>query len=143
MHENPNPADKFEAVSLGQYVREHREQLGLTVRQLATRAGVSPAYVSRLENDQYHEPTPSTVRHLAEALELEPEDLYALSGYTVPHELPGYTAYLRAKFAMSDSAARELTRYFNQLAAKHNITERTHERSEKRKGSAGKPDNDS
>jgi transcriptional regulator with XRE-family HTH domain len=122
------PARSSEAISLAEYARERREQLGLSQRQLATQLQVSHSSIARIENGTIHEPTPSLLRRLAEAFGVDPEDLYALAGYTVPHELPSFASYLRAKYNMNDQAAREMRDYFQYLTEKYRITERNLDR---------------
>lgn len=57
-------------------LRRYRERAALTQRELAERAGVSPAVVSRLEAapDEKHAEMP-TLRKLAAALGVEPAAL--------------------------------------------------------------------
>jgi len=56
-------------------LRRAREHRALTQAELAERAGVMPATISRLENGQQRA-YPSTVRKLAKALGVEPALLY-------------------------------------------------------------------
>jgi transcriptional regulator with XRE-family HTH domain len=124
MTTNIPSTDDGEADQLGAFVREHRDKLGLSQRQLATRAGIDNGYVSRMERGRIGAVSQPILRRLANALEVEPEDLYTVSGYVTPQSLPGYSAYLRTKYEMSDDAARELTRFFDDLATRHDIKER-------------------
>jgi transcriptional regulator with XRE-family HTH domain len=59
-------------MDVGDLVREHREQLGLSQRSLAIRAGTTQAAVSRIERG-LTEPTWGTVRALLVAMGREPE----------------------------------------------------------------------
>ncbi len=65
------------ASPLGTEIRDRRQQLGLSVRALAARADISPAYVTALETGNNpstrRPPVPSLaiVRRLADALDLE------------------------------------------------------------------------
>ena len=61
-------------VPIGERLRELRARRYLTQRELADRAGVSPATIAKLETD-VAEPRPSTIRKLAEALEVHPDEL--------------------------------------------------------------------
>jgi transcriptional regulator with XRE-family HTH domain len=54
---------------VAQAVRDRREKLGLTLRALAARSGVSPSMISDIER-QSKSPTISTLAALAEALEV-------------------------------------------------------------------------
>ena len=54
------------ASSIGKFVAWRREELGLSQRELAKRAGISHTVVSRLESGQ-QVPSPKTLERLAEA----------------------------------------------------------------------------
>ena len=56
-------------MSLGQRVRDRREELGLSRKELVQRTGLSYPYVSQIETDD-RTPTLVTVEKLATALEL-------------------------------------------------------------------------
>ena len=55
-------------------LKEVRKRKFLTQQELADRLGVTKATISRMESG-VNEPRPSTVRKLAEALGVEPEEL--------------------------------------------------------------------
>ncbi len=55
-------------------LRMWRERRALTQQELAAKAGISRVALLRIESGEA-EPRPKTVRHLAEALELQPDDL--------------------------------------------------------------------
>ncbi len=57
-------------------LRELRELRALSQAELAERAGIGKATVSRLEKANHPPPRPRTVRKLAAALGVEPADLY-------------------------------------------------------------------
>lgn len=58
---------------LGSFLRKMREQKKLSIRQLAKFTGVSPAYISQLENNYRKNPTPHVLRSLCEGLEIDYE----------------------------------------------------------------------
>jgi transcriptional regulator with XRE-family HTH domain len=116
--------EAVDRISLGQYVAREREALGISQRQLAKRIGLSHSYLNRLEGGEFASPEPATLYRIAEALDTEPEDLFALAGHTVPRQLPSFAPYLRAKYEMSDQAAKELADYFGYLSERYGITER-------------------
>src|SRR5918998_1192277 len=64
--------------SFGARLRRLREAAGLTQEKLASRAGLSPDAVSRLERGQRKHPYPHTVRALADALDLAEDQRDAL-----------------------------------------------------------------
>ncbi len=117
-------AETPDGVKLGEYIRTQREALGISLRRLAVRAGIHHSYLARMEAGDYEHPSPAILHRIAEALDLDPEDLFALAGHTVPHELPSFAPYLRAKYDLSDQAARELSDYFRYMSERYNIRER-------------------
>lgn len=61
-------------------LRELRRRRVLTLRELEAVSGVSYATVWRLESGRATEARPSTIRKLAEALGVEPEELIEVGG---------------------------------------------------------------
>ena len=57
-------------------VKEWRERRSLSQAELAERAGVAKLTVTRLERPAPARPHPKTIRLLAEALGVEPSDLW-------------------------------------------------------------------
>src|SRR5215472_5265686 len=71
--------------SFGAYVRERREALRkdnrtYSVRQVAQRIGVEPAYLSKVERDEVPPPSEETISRLAEQLGEDRDVLLALGG---------------------------------------------------------------
>jgi len=63
----------------GQRVRELRSAQSISVRAAAHQAGISPAYLSRIESGKIPPPTSSVIKALAEVLGVEPSVLFELS----------------------------------------------------------------
>ncbi len=82
---------------LGKFIKRHREALGLSMYQLAQEIGVNRSSLHYWEQGQY-EPEPQTLEALARGLKVSYEDLFALSGYSNPEQLPDPEPYLRAKY---------------------------------------------
>jgi transcriptional regulator with XRE-family HTH domain len=61
-------------VYVGEKLKRLRTLNALTQAELAQRAGLTTAAVARIERDEA-EPRPSTLRKLAEALDVRPRDL--------------------------------------------------------------------
>jgi transcriptional regulator with XRE-family HTH domain len=116
-----------EAANLGQFLRQRREQMGLSLRQLSERVGVHFSYLGRLEQGDYEEPKVRVLQRLAYVLEIDPADLAAYTGYTLPETLPNFTPYLRAKYDLSDDALRDLSDYFDFITTKYQIRPRDKE----------------
>lgn len=64
----------FDSGAIGRRVREEREKAGLSLAQLAVTAGLTKAYLVRLEN-QGGNPSVEVVAQIAEALDLTAADL--------------------------------------------------------------------
>jgi transcriptional regulator with XRE-family HTH domain len=59
-------------MTFGQYIKELRNQRGLTQRGLAEKAGVDFTYLSKIENDRLeHTPSIKTLQDLAQVLEID------------------------------------------------------------------------
>lgn len=76
---------KVHMFEFGSYVRQRREVLrkedkSFSVRQVAARVGVEPAYLSKVERAEVAPPSEATVRRLAADLGEDPDMLLALAG---------------------------------------------------------------
>jgi transcriptional regulator with XRE-family HTH domain len=72
-------------MTFGGYVRQARERLRaedkrFSVRQVAQRIGVEPAYLSKIERGDVAPPSEQTIRRLAGELGEDPDVLLALGG---------------------------------------------------------------
>ena len=76
------------AASIGVVLKQAREVRALPVGEAARAAGISAAYLSKLENDAVKKPSPPVLLQLSEALAVPYEDLMRLSGYRVPGQSP-------------------------------------------------------
>lgn len=65
---------KLSSAGFGEKVREYRTQAELRVEDLATKAGLNPNYLARLERGEVKNPTWSTVVAICAALGLTPND---------------------------------------------------------------------
>lgn len=64
------------SIRIGERIREMRRRNGLTAQEVARRAGVSAAYLSRLENDKIS-PTVTTLSRLTQAMNESVSRLFA------------------------------------------------------------------
>ena len=72
-------------MTFGQYIRERREALRtqdrrFSVRQVAQRIGVEPAYLSKIEREDVAPPSEAKIRALAQELDEDPDVLLAMAG---------------------------------------------------------------
>jgi transcriptional regulator with XRE-family HTH domain len=101
--------------NLSATLRAERERLGMTVRQLAEKAGIAPTTVFRIESGQVASPKPDHLHRLARALQIDAEELYANAGYAIGGELPEIATYLRRKYQLSPDAAHRVEGYVQAL----------------------------
>ena len=64
---------------LGEYIREQREAAKVSLRQLATLAGVSNPYLSQIERG-LRKPSAEILQQIAKALRISAETLYVRAG---------------------------------------------------------------
>lgn len=126
MNNRDNDNRRQEGIKLGEVIQSARLSLGLSLRQLAQAIDVHYSFLGRLESGDYQTAKPAILQRLGRVLELDERDLFALAGHDVPEGLPAFTPYLRAKYDMSDEAARALQEYFTFVTDKYDVTEREH-----------------
>ena len=122
--EQDNQSDHLDgtAQTLGSLLKAKREAGGLSLTQLAARLGISRPYLSRLERGEYAHPSVRILTQLAKCLGIRSEDLYALTGYIVPSDLPSFGAYLRAKHPDWPEGVRaELIEFYDFLKHKYSL----------------------
>jgi transcriptional regulator with XRE-family HTH domain len=107
---------------LGNLLKDKRKAAGLSQSELATEIGLSRPYVSRLERGEYANPSPQALARIANRLNISLADLYAITGCTLPGDLPGYTAYLHAKHpGWAEEAIQDLTDYYQFIKQKYSV----------------------
>lgn len=102
------------APSIGGVLKQAREVRQLSAGDAARAAGISPAYLNRLENDAVKKPSPHVLHQLSEALNVPYNDLLQLSGYPLPDEPKRNVAHTigSALFAdLTDDERDELLEY--------------------------------
>jgi len=65
--------------SIGEYIREQREQAKISLRQLASAAGVSNPYLSQIERG-LRRPSAEILQQIAKGLRISAEALYVQAG---------------------------------------------------------------
>lgn len=68
---------QYNAFSFGTYVRRRRQELDLTLRSLASMVGITPAYLSDIENGKRNAPlgNKNYMQKLIEYLKLNEEEI--------------------------------------------------------------------
>lgn len=116
------------SVSVGVFLRQAREVRGRSSIETARSAGISPAYLSKLENDAVRRPSPDVLHRLSEVLGVPYAELMALVGYPVPgaEEPPDNTRLGAALFAdLTDEERDELLEYLAWYRARKRSTRRS------------------
>ena len=68
-------------MNFGERLREMRKEKGLTLREVAERAGIDFTYLSKIENERIpYTPAVETIRQLADALSVDSIELLTLAG---------------------------------------------------------------
>ena len=96
-------------MKLGDRIRKLRDKCELTQGRLAQSSSVSQGYLSQLENGEVKNPSAAVLLRVAQAMNVDPDDLFEAAGYptvrtlreayeryesTVDEELLGYLASL-------------------------------------------------
>lgn len=88
--------------SIGEYIRQQRQQAKISLRQLAAQAGVSNPYLSQVERG-LRKPSAEILNQIAKGLRISAEALYVQAGL-IEHREPdsGVLAALRADTELSE-----------------------------------------
>jgi transcriptional regulator with XRE-family HTH domain len=70
--------------SFGDTIRDLRVAQDLGLRETASKVGISPAYLSRIERGKERPPRPEVIKALAKVLAADPDVLFRLSSSTDP-----------------------------------------------------------
>jgi HTH-type transcriptional regulator, competence development regulator len=99
-------------------------QRKISLNQLAERAGVSPAFLSRIINKQRGLPSDEAILRLAKVLDLEPAERLLIEAGRIPEELrpvlsqPRIPELLRAAGKLSEADQQQLLQTVKALALK-------------------------
>ena len=102
------------APSLGAVLKQAREVRELSAVDASRAAGISAAYLSKLENDAVKKPSPHVLHQLSEALTVPYAELMRLTGYRVPGESnvnPADTVSAALFADLTDDEREELLEY--------------------------------
>ena len=90
--------------SIGDYIREQREQARISVRQLAQQAGVSNPYLSQIERG-LRKPSADILQQIAKGLRISAEALYVQAG--ILEDRPGDSGVRSALLADPELSERQ------------------------------------
>lgn len=109
---------------LAEMLRGRRHELGLSAHEVARRAEVNIASVTRLENCTNPRPSVETLVPICTVLGVPVADMLTLVDVMPTGQLPSFMPYLRTKYQdMPDEAVQEIATYFDQIAKKYRISD--------------------
>lgn len=111
----------------GIVLKQARQILRLSAVEASRAAGISTAYLSKLENDSVKKPSPQVLQQLSEALSIPYADLMRLNGYLVPGDSKGSgsSGVASALFGdLSDDERDELFEYLTWYRARRRMLSR-------------------
>jgi transcriptional regulator with XRE-family HTH domain len=111
-------------------LRGGMERRKISLNQLAERAGVSPAFLSRILNKERGLPSDKAILRLAEVLDLQPPERLLIEAGRIPEELKTalsqsrIPALLRAAGELSETDQEEVMKTVEALALKQRHRQR-------------------
>lgn len=75
-------------MTLGEYVKKKRNEMGISRNLLASRAGISHTEVQRIETNERKMPSLKVLCSLADALNVPQEDFLKIAGYIPTDDTP-------------------------------------------------------
>lgn len=93
-------------MSFGELIRTQRKMRGLTARVLAREAGISTAYLSRIERDLENPPRDEVIQRIADAIGLSVDAVFA-AAVRMPPDLRGRAQEMFAVFRAHRSRENE------------------------------------
>jgi transcriptional regulator with XRE-family HTH domain len=73
---------------LGDYLKEARKTVGLTLRNVEAKTSITNGYLSQIENNLIVKPSPNVLFELAELYGIDYSDLLVRAGHRVPASNP-------------------------------------------------------
>ena len=96
---------------IGEFIRELRRTAGVSLRQLADRAGVSNPYLSQIERG-LRKPSAEVLQQLASALRVSTPVMYLRAGLLDPKDGPGVEAAIAADPDLTIAQKQSLTQIY-------------------------------
>jgi transcriptional regulator with XRE-family HTH domain len=99
--------------ALGQYIRQRRRELGLSLNHLAAATGLHKSFLSRVESGAVRQPAVDSLQRLTAALQLQETELFGVLDRRARDQLPALQPYLRAKYDLPDAVIADITAYLS------------------------------
>jgi len=109
--------------SIGEYIKQQREQAKISMRQLAQNAGVSNPYLSQIERG-LRKPSADILQQIAKGLRISAEALYVQAGILEHRETDsGVRTALLADSELSERQKQVLIEIYESFRRENGITE--------------------
>jgi transcriptional regulator with XRE-family HTH domain len=113
---------KVNVNSIGEYIREQREQAKISMRQLAQNAGVSNPYLSQIERG-LRKPSADILQQIAKGLRISAEALYVQAGILEDRQADsGVRTALLADPELSERQKQVLIEIYESFRRENGIT---------------------
>ena len=73
----------------GRFIRQHRVLIPLTLYELASKSGISPSHLGRMERGE-RSPSAGVLQKIAKSLKLNVNELFVLAGYLSPQSIDAH-----------------------------------------------------
>ena len=96
---------------LGSYLKEMREETGLSIRTAAKKSEIAPSFLSKIEaGDTFSTISIQTLIKLSKTYNIPPISVLKEAGLvdSDEYDLPELSQYLRAKYHLSPQAIRDM-----------------------------------
>ena len=113
-----------EMVKLGKLFRKCREELGMSIREVSTKAELAPSYLCKLETgDTFKSIGIENLLRLAKFYKLPMETLLKEAGFieNSGNKLPEFSSYLRSKYHYPSQEVREMEMALELTMKKYNV----------------------
>jgi transcriptional regulator with XRE-family HTH domain len=99
-------------MTLGEHLKQAREDNNLSLRAVEKRTGISNAFLSQLESGKVKQPSPLVLHKLATLYSIEYETLMDATGYPVPKPQQKYDNHVLGRLGkVTPAEENELTGY--------------------------------
>jgi transcriptional regulator with XRE-family HTH domain len=104
---------------VGKYLRSLREDGKPSLRAVAARAGVTAAFLSKLELGLHESMELGTLRKVAAGYGVPVGKLLAIAGLTEDQPNPNLDVYLRTQYGLSDVGIQEVEAFIGYVRQRH------------------------
>jgi transcriptional regulator with XRE-family HTH domain len=108
-----------QAQRLGKFLRNAREDAGLSLADLAEQTGLSKATIGRIEQGLILATRAEKLKAIAKGLDLPVADVLLMADYSDPADLPSVPVYMRARYSgeLSAKDLRDIEAFINERRA--------------------------